>query len=118
MRVLGMSLVFLGLCVFAWGLRYKLSLYDPPHSLSHHMPEAKLLTGKERVSLPATDVKRQNEAGASLAFSGFVLAFAFLFGAFGFPTPGTWASRPATAAATLLRCAGTAHFTRPPPVRL
>lgn len=90
MRVFGMSLVFLGLCVFAWGLRYKLSLYDPPHSLSHHMPEAKLLTGKERPSLPAIEAGQQGAAGASLAFSGLTLALVFLFVSTGSPTLTRW----------------------------
>lgn len=118
MRVFGMSLVFLGLCVFAWGLRYKLSLYDPPHSLSHHMPEAKLLTGKERPRLPAIEAGQQGAAGASLAFSGLTLALVFLFVSTGSPTLTRWASRPAAAIPMSLRCAGTAHFTRPPPILL
>lgn len=33
-----------GLCVFVWGLRYKLSLYDPPHAVSHNIPTAKILS--------------------------------------------------------------------------
>ena len=45
--------VFLGLAisVFAWGLQYKLSLYDPPHSTSHEIPEAKLLSRDERATV-------------------------------------------------------------------
>ncbi len=41
--------VFLGLavCVFTWGLQYKLSLYDPPHSISHRVAQAKLSTNDE-----------------------------------------------------------------------
>ena len=44
------SFVFLGLAiaVFVWGLQYKLSLYDPPHSTSHQIPEAKLLSRDEQ----------------------------------------------------------------------
>lgn len=44
------SFAFLGLAiaVFAWGLQYKLSLYDPPHSTSHEIPEAKLLSRDEQ----------------------------------------------------------------------
>jgi hypothetical protein len=43
------TLGFLGLalCVFMWGLQYKLSLYDPPGSASHKMPTAKLLSKNE-----------------------------------------------------------------------
>ena len=43
-------LAFLGLgfCVFAWGLQYKLSLYDPPQTASHQIPRAKLLSRDEQ----------------------------------------------------------------------
>ena len=48
------SLVFLGvaLSVFAWGLQYKLSLYDAPQAVSHSMPSAKLLS-KDEQSIPS-----------------------------------------------------------------
>jgi hypothetical protein len=41
-----LTVAFLGLavCVFAWGLQYKLSLYDPPQASSHQVPQAKLLS--------------------------------------------------------------------------
>jgi hypothetical protein len=39
-----LSLLGLAFCVFAWGLQYKLSLYDPPQAISHEMPHAKLLS--------------------------------------------------------------------------
>ena len=47
------SFVFLGLAisVFAWGLQYKLSLYDPPHCSSHEIPEAKLLSRNEQATV-------------------------------------------------------------------
>jgi len=43
-------LLYLGLavCVFTWGLQYKLSLYDPPPASSHQIPQAKLLSRNER----------------------------------------------------------------------
>ena len=42
-------LAYLGLavCVFTWGLQYKLSLYDPPRASSHQIPQAKLLSRNE-----------------------------------------------------------------------
>ncbi len=58
-RLLAFGLALLGLCVFAWGLKYKLSLYDPPHAISHHMPAAKLLPpGKERNPISRAEVGR------------------------------------------------------------
>jgi hypothetical protein len=43
-------LAFLGLavCVFSWGLQYKLSLYEPPQATSHQVPAAKLLSRNEQ----------------------------------------------------------------------
>lgn len=57
LRGLAFGLVLLGFCVFGWGLRYKLSLYDPPHSVDRRMPEAKLLTGKECGEFAAAHVR-------------------------------------------------------------
>jgi hypothetical protein len=45
---LAAGLMGLGLCVFLWGLQYKLSLYDPPQSISHKIPTAKLLSRDEQ----------------------------------------------------------------------
>ena len=38
----------LALSLFFWGMQYKLSLYDPPESISHSIPAAKLLSGSEK----------------------------------------------------------------------
>lgn len=50
-----LALLFLGLgiCVFAWGLRYKLSLYRPPYSVARILPKAKLLSQNERSLIDA-----------------------------------------------------------------
>jgi hypothetical protein len=37
----------LACCIFAWGLQYKLSLYEPPQALSHHVAQAKLFPSDE-----------------------------------------------------------------------
>jgi hypothetical protein len=42
-----MLLLLLGMCVFVWGLGYKLSLYETPTSSIHRIPEAKLLSRNE-----------------------------------------------------------------------
>jgi hypothetical protein len=36
--------------VFVWGLQYKLSLYDPPQSITHKIPAAKLLSKNEQAA--------------------------------------------------------------------
>ena len=46
LKVMGM--LFLAVAVFAWGLQYKMSLYNTSSSLSASVPHAKLLTQKER----------------------------------------------------------------------
>jgi hypothetical protein len=46
-RRLSLTFLSLALCVFAWGLQYKLSLYDPPQAVSHQVPQAKLLSKNE-----------------------------------------------------------------------
>jgi hypothetical protein len=79
-------LLFLGLalCVFTWGLQYKLSLYDPPAAITHQIPTAKLLSNEElpRLAeglrtlghLPATKVIVHGHFTALL----FLPAFRFL----------------------------------------
>ncbi len=49
--LLALGLLTLSAAVFGWGLQYKLSLYHGKDSISHQIPEAKLLSQKER---PAT----------------------------------------------------------------
>jgi hypothetical protein len=78
MRLLACGLVFLGVCVFAWGLRYKLSLYDPPQSVSHRIPAAKLLSGKEQVAVQALNRARAASPAVPAVLLGLGLIFAFL----------------------------------------
>jgi hypothetical protein len=67
--------VLLGVCVFSWGLKYKLSLYDPPHAVSHHMAAARLLSGKERNALPLSAVRLRANAVVPPLLRTLVLAF-------------------------------------------
>lgn len=78
---------FLGLAVFvfAWGLGYKLSLYDPPQSSTHQLPQAKLLSRNEQDSFADTsltsqenDSVKKNSIVFAIEFFYFVLTFAFL----------------------------------------
>jgi hypothetical protein len=111
------NLAFVGLtlAVFTWGLQYKLSLYESPHAASRHMPAAKLLTGEERSTIPATNIDRVSSPASTVAIKTLTLAFFALLGvnliprrtgrAPGFVTVRTTSGR--TTIATL--------FTRPPP---
>jgi hypothetical protein len=107
--------VLLGTCVFAWGLRYKLSLYDPPHAVSHHMAAARLLPGKERNSALPAPAPRLVKSVIPLAFSTLALVF-LAFGAAAFSaqvrrsTPAHSRRRVAPA-----RFLSPVSFVRPPP---
>jgi hypothetical protein len=114
LRTLALALAFLGLCVFAWGLKYKLSLYDPPHSISHHMPAAKLLSGKERRALPLVDSPAVASSGMMVFFTSLLFAAFFLKGRT-IPGQSCWflLSSPRTAMPVCVRSAPA--FSRPPP---
>jgi hypothetical protein len=76
------TLAFLGLaaCVFAWGLQYKLSLYDPPQAASHQIPTAKLLTKNEQSSATESplSVRLRTFTGRNYPGSAAVLFVLFL----------------------------------------
>lgn len=116
LRALAFGLVVLGVCVFAWGLRYKLSLYDPPRAGSHHMAEAKLLPpGKERDRIQRAGDAQTPDAAVTRALCTLALAlFAFTVARV-WPGLGGWMQRPSP----LRRVPGynrlTPLFVRPPP---
>jgi hypothetical protein len=58
-NVLVLSILGLAIAVFAWGLRYKLSLYESQAPSVHHVAAAKLLSNRER---PADAVVRIERA--------------------------------------------------------
>lgn len=117
LRALAFGLVLLGVCVFAWGLKYKLSLYDPPHAASHHMAAAKLLPGKERKALPLATVRLDANAVAPPLLSTLVLAF---FALAALELQARFSSRVGRPLSfrTVAGCARSAStFVRPPPRR-
>ena len=74
---LAMGVVFLALAVFGWGIKYKISLYDPPRNVSTHMSQAKLLSQKERpVSSGNLDSVHPPplQAQSSIAYPAFLMA--------------------------------------------
>src|ERR1700760_2046795 len=83
---LSMLLVTLGVCVFFWGLGYKLSLYEFHQASVHRIPEAKLLSRNEDSS--ATDSARL--CLAKLPSAGIVSAsvlFIVSLASVGMPNP-------------------------------
>jgi len=115
LRALALGLAVLGLCVFAWGLRYKLSLYDPPHPGSHPMAAAKLLTGNERRALPAVEPRLVADS-ASLAFlTVFVFAAVVFKQTRVAPALAHFLLSPAGRRIVPVRVPCSTFFTRPPP---
>lgn len=77
--LLGM-LAFLGLafCVFAWGLQYKLSLYDPPQTASHQIPKAKLLSRDEQSSAAGRPLVIRTNTSTSVIYTAPTAIFLIL----------------------------------------
>jgi hypothetical protein len=74
------SLAFLGLafCVFAWGLQYKLSLYDPPQTASYHIPKAKLLSRDEQSSTAEHPLVIRTKTSTSVIYTVPTVIFLIL----------------------------------------
>lgn len=79
-RLSRLTFVFLGLgiCVFAWGLQYKLSLYYPAHSTYHRVPAAKLLSKNEQpsiaIELPTEGKKKAASENLQILLIALVVA--------------------------------------------
>jgi hypothetical protein len=106
--------VLLAVCVFAWGLKYKLSLYDPPRAVSHNMPAAKLLAGKER-SVPLAGAQLRVNPVVPPLLSTLAVAFLALAAAKSRVGFGGWIGRSSTLR-IVPACARSGNsFVRPPP---
>lgn len=115
------SVLLIGLAVFGWGLSYKLSLYQAPHSVARRTPEAKLLTQKERVTASShavsLDAQTEFPLQVPVVFPGILVALFFVAALFFSQRVG----RLAFAETRLHRRgeAATSHFSfRPPPQAL
>ena len=116
---MSMLLVVLGMCVFFWGLGYKLSLYDVHESRIHRIPEAKLMSRNEDPN--ATDSVRLFLAGTTsleLVSSGTFAVLIFLIGSLARPNLGLERLSSALSTPFCPRSAAilSAFFLRPPPV--
>jgi len=67
---LGM-IAYLGLavCVFTWGLQYKLSLYDPPQVSPHQIPQAKLLSKNEQIGTTGSPLVVRTKTSTSVRYT-------------------------------------------------
>jgi hypothetical protein len=71
--LLALGLLMLSAAVFGWGLQYKLSLYHGKDSISHQIPEAKLLSQKERPATGESVSVRPSEFPAFHLFPALII---------------------------------------------
>lgn len=64
-----LATVGLAVCVFAWGLQYKLSLYDPPQAASHKIPQAKLLSGNEQSGIAGSPLVFRAKTSTTVSYA-------------------------------------------------
>ncbi len=112
-------LLGLALCVFGWGLQYKLSLYDPPQAVSHEIPQAKLIS-KDEQSLttdnPLVKSPSASDMVVQAAFHGlFFAVFLALIAPRGLALYGKY-SRADQPVRPVSHASLSAFFFRPPPV--
>ena len=74
MPLLRLLMVLLGVAVFAWGLHYKLSLYNQTERQVAQAPAAKLLSQQERPATGAQAVADREPPSVVIAFLLLLLA--------------------------------------------
>jgi hypothetical protein len=113
LRALAPALVLLGICVFAWGLRYKLSLYAPAQSVTRQMPAAKLLA-PDRSAVPAAALDRAVDRSVPLAIPLWFATLVVLTG-MKFWSGSEWVLYRGGARTSTGWFHGASAFIRPPP---
>jgi hypothetical protein len=119
-NLLGMlALLGLAFCVFAWGLQYKLSLYDPPQTASHQIPTAKLLSRDEQSSTTESPLvvrtRTSHQCDLHRAYSSFLDSVAGHQQVLNPPVSRRVEKRTNRLFGSAPRCLKH-HFVRPPPV--
>jgi hypothetical protein len=112
-------LLCLALFVFAWGLQYKLSLYDPPQSQSHCVPAAKLLSKNERASKIENLLERSADVvgrGKHSVLSQVYVLFLLTLDPCAAPASRSRVIRPEQFVVPSSCTGMTAFFFRPPPI--
>ncbi len=113
-------LAFIGLasCVFMWGLQYKLSLYDPPGSASHHIPMAKLLSKDEQSNATQSPQVVRSRTSTKIIYSVPTVPLFILLLTLSILNPPLLGQRASRARQFVhLRSPHLrTHFVRPPPV--
>jgi hypothetical protein len=116
-RFWGILFAALALCVFIWGLQYKLSLYDPPQAASHHVPMAKLLSKSEQSNTTEESIYAQSDPTIKSLYSVSNVALFSLLIVCVFCPPGlNHCERVQNPSLPLQQALLESFFVRPPPV--
>ncbi len=78
-NLLLLLIVGLAIAVFAWGLRYKLSLYNSASHTFHHVAAAKLLSNRERPANAAIQIERATTPTVVVFVAAFVILASLMF---------------------------------------
>ena len=113
-----LACVALAICLFAWGLQYKLSLYDPPEAASHHVPTAKLLSKNEQSSSTESPLVVRTRTSTKVIYTtpSFVAFILLLVLSIFNPSISGQRQQRASGLWNVRRAHLRAHFVRPPPV--
>jgi hypothetical protein len=108
----------LAVCVFAWGLQYKLSLYDPPQAVSHRIPQAKLLSRNEQSGIVESPPVVRTKTSSRISYIVPTAVFFFLVVALSVLNPQTSPQRIARTSHSWHLLCGLLNFffVRPPPI--
>lgn len=119
LNLLGM-LASLGLavCVFAWGLQYKLSLYDSSQGASQRIQQAKLLSRNEQFGIAESPLEVRAKTSTAVSCSLPSAVFFAVFLSFGILNPQASGQREERASRSwhLRRGLFNIFFVRPPPI--
>jgi hypothetical protein len=113
-----LAILGLAFCVFAWGLQYKLSLYDPLQTASHRIPMAKLLSRDEQSSTVESPQVIRTKTSASVIYTAPTAVFLILLLAVSLlnPPASKRVEQPDRKLLILHRAILSSFFVRPPPV--
>ena len=117
-RLATLACVALAFCLFAWGLQYKLSVYDPPEAASHHLPTAKLLSKNEQSSSTESPLVVRTRTSTKIIYTApsFVAFILLLVLSIFNPSISGQRQQRTSGLWNLRRAHLRAHFVRPPPV--
>ena len=108
----------LAVCVFAWGLQYKLSLYASPQAASQKISQAKLLSRNARSGTVESPLIVKTKTSNRVSYTVPSAVFFAVLLAFSILNPQVSGQREERASRSwhLRRAASNTFFVRPPPI--